>query len=138
MRLNVTQNRRIIRLRRIMRRNKPETHKTVAQKYTPWKLRHEHFVFNMAAREKNFVFVSGQTLNNSSLPRCSLTTMIPFTRFYRETGTVVRRSRGKYQKELGKKFKSQPKIDTSVSKLRIKYKWLKDHFTVAAFSFTTL
>ena len=44
----------------------------------------------------------------------------------------------KIKKELGKKFKSQPKIDTSVSKLRIKYKWLKDHFTVAAFSFTTL
>ena len=34
----------------------------------------------------------------------------------------------KIKKELGKKFKSQPKIDTSVSKLRIKYKWLKDQW----------
>ena len=31
MRLNVAQNRRIIRLRPIMRQNKPETHKTVVQ-----------------------------------------------------------------------------------------------------------
>ena len=44
----------------------------------------------------------------------------------------------KIKNELGKKFKSQPKIDTPVSKLRIKYKWLRDRFTVAAFSFTTL
>ena len=34
----------------------------------------------------------------------------------------------KIKKEIGKKYKVQPKIDTSVNKLRIKYKWLKDQW----------
>ena len=44
----------------------------------------------------------------------------------------------KIKKELGKKVKSQPNVDTSVNKLRIKYKWLKDHFKITVFPFTTL
>ena len=39
MRLNVAQNRRIIRLRRIMRQDKPETHKTVAQRLIGWNIK---------------------------------------------------------------------------------------------------